>query len=183
MKQQTFSNLQTHWKFRYCHGGTLRKSSKGRGARPLSSKDPIHLVFKVNKSAVTKGLRSARSFSLLNILLKKYARKFFVRIEQFSIQSDHIHILIRGGKRSAVQSFLRVVAGQFSQCLTDTFTRRHEGEKVWKHRPFTRVVKGFRPYIVVRDYIQLNELEALGRPYSKTRLRGLSEEQLRELWA
>ncbi|WP_413585426.1 transposase [Bdellovibrio sp. HCB274] len=183
MKQQTFSNLQTHWKFRHCHGGTLRTSSKGRGARPLSSKDPIHLVFKVNMTAVSKGLRSPRNFSLLNILLKKYARKFFVKIEQFSIQSDHIHILVRGSRRSAIQSFLRVVAGQFAQCLTDTFTKRHEGERVWKHRPFTRVIRGFKPYKVVRDYIQLNEMEALGRMYSKTRLRGMSPEELRELWA
>ncbi|WP_413558788.1 transposase [Bdellovibrio sp. HCB209] len=182
MKQQTFSELETHWRFRYCHGGTLRKSRKGRGARPLSSKDPIHLVFKINKAAVSKGLRSPRTFSLLNVLLRKYSRKFFVSIEQCSIQVDHIHILIRGGRRSAIQSFLRVLAGQFAQCLTDTFTTKHEGEKVWKHRPFTRVIKGFKPYRIVRDYIQLNEKEALGMPYSKTRLRGMSVEQLRELW-
>ncbi len=183
MKQQSFSELNTHWKFRYCHGGTLRNSSKGRGARPLSTKDPIHLVFKINKSAVPKGLRNPRNFNLINALLKKYARKFFVRIEQHSIQKDHIHILVRAGRRSALQSFFRVVAGQFAQVLTDTFTKRHEGEKVWKHRPFTRVVRGFKAYKISRDYIQLNELEVSGRPYSKTRLRGLSEEQLRELWA
>ncbi len=182
MKQQTFSELNSHWKFRYCHGGTLRKSSKGRGARPLSTRDPIHLVFKINKTAIAKGLRSPRNFDLINALLKKYARRFFIKIEQLSIQRDHIHLLIRGGRRSALQSFFRVVAGQFAQCLTDTFTKRHEGEKIWKHRPFTRVVRGFKSYIIVRDYIQLNELEVLGRPYSKTRLRGLTEEQLRELW-
>ncbi|WP_413292556.1 transposase [Bdellovibrio sp. HCB185ZH] len=183
MKQQTFSQLNTHWRFRYCHGGTLRRSSKGRGARPLSSKDPIHLVFKINKAAVRSGLRSPRSFNLLRVLLKKYSRKFFVRVEQFSIQTDHIHLLVRGSRRSSMQSFLRVVAGQFAQCLTDTFHQKNEGEKVWKHRPFSRVIKGYKPYRIVRDYIQLNEAEAWGRPYSKTRLRGLSEEQLRELWA
>ncbi len=55
MKQQIFQDMHVHWKFRYCHGGVLRKSAKGRGARPLSSKDPIHLVFKVNKAAVKGG--------------------------------------------------------------------------------------------------------------------------------
>ncbi|WP_413293494.1 transposase [Bdellovibrio sp. HCB185ZH] len=182
MKQQTFSEINSPWNFRYCHGGTLRKSSKGRGARPLSTKDPVHLVFKINKTAVTAGLRSPRNFNLINALLKKYARRFFVKIEQLSIQRDHIHILIRGGRRSALLSFFRVVAGQFAQVLTDTFTKQHEGEKIWKYRPFTRVVRGFKSYKIVRDYIQLNEREILGRPYSKTQLRGLSEEQLRELW-
>ncbi len=180
-KQQTFPALKVHWKHRHCHGGVLRNSSKGRGARPLSSSDPMHIVFKVNKIAVKTGLRQPRNFSLLNILLKKYSRKFAVRIEQFSIQADHVHLLVRG-KRAQLQSFFRVLAGQFAQVLTDTFTRKHEGVKVWKYRPFSRVVKGYKSYRVVRDYIQLNEREALGRPYSKTRLRGLSLEQLQELW-
>lgn len=181
MRQRTF--FYTPSKNQLSYGGDLRKSSKGRGARPLSSRHPIHLVFKVNKKAVRGGLRSSRSFSLINLLLKKYAYKFYVKVEQFSIQHDHIHILIRGGRRAQLQSFLRVVAGQFSQRLTDTFNSRNEGPRIWKHRPFTRVVKGFRAYQIVRNYIQLNECEANGRPYSKTRLRGMTAEQLRELWA
>lgn len=183
MKQQTFSSLKTHWKYRLCHGGSLRKSSKGRGPRPLSSKDPIHLVFKVNKAAVRGGLRSSRNFNLVNLLLKRYALKFFVKVEQFSIQQDHIHLLIRGGRRSQIQSFLRVLAGQLAQRLTDTFFESNEGPKIWKHRPFTRIIKGYKPYLIVQNYIQLNKCEANGRPYSKTRLRGLSQEQLQELWS
>lgn len=182
MKQQTFLNMKTHWKHRYSHGGTLRRSAKGRGARPLSSKDPIHLVFKVNKEAVRYGLRSSKNFSLMTRLLKRYSSKFFVKVEQFSVQSDHVHLLIRGGKRSQIQSFLRVLAGQFAQGLTDTPNVKNDGPKVWKYRPFSRVIKGFRPYQIVRDYIQLNECEANSRPYSKARLRGLSREQLMELW-
>ncbi len=182
-KQQTFSPLRIPWQHRYCSGGTLRKSSRGRRARPLSSKDPIHLVFKINLSAVKKGLRHPRTFALMSALLKKYSRKFYVSVEQFSIQQDHVHLLVRGNRRSHLQSFFRVLAGQFAQTLTDTFSRKHDGVKIWKYRPFSRVIKGYRPYRIVRDYIQLNELEVLGRPYSKSRLRGLSQEQLRELWA
>jgi REP element-mobilizing transposase RayT len=181
-KQQTFSALTTHWQHRYCHGGALRKSSRGRGARPISTRDPLHLVFKVDKLAVKGGLRQPRTFALMNALLKKYSCRFHVKVEQFSIQTDHVHLLVRGQRRSCLQSFFRVLAGQFAQVLTDTFARKHEGVKVWKYRPFSRVVKGFKPYKIVRDYIQLNELEGLGRPYSKDRLRGLSTEQLRELW-
>ncbi len=181
-KQQIFSALTVHWQHRYCHGGTLRKSSRGRRARPLSSKDPLHIVFKVNKAAVKNGLRHPRSFALMNSLLKKYSRKFAVKVEQFSVQKDHVHLLIRGSRRSSVQNFFRVLAGQFAQALTDTFTRKHDGVKIWKYRPFSRVIKGYKPYRIVCDYIQLNELEILGRPYSKSRLRGLSQEQLQELW-
>ncbi len=182
MKQQAFSSIKIPAKHRLSHGGILRRSSKGRGARPLSHKDPIHLVFKVNKTAVKGGLRSSRNFSLMILLLKRYSVKFYVKVEQFSVQTDHVHMLVRGSRRSNLQSFLRVLAGQFAQILTDTLTRKHEGPRVWRYRPFSRVVKGYRAYRTIRNYIQLNEKEALGRPYSKTRLRGLSQEQLIELW-
>lgn len=76
---------------------------------------------------------------------------------------------------------MKQLAGQFAQTLTDTLHRKNEGPKVWKYRPFTRIIKGFKPYQVVRDYIQLNECEANGRRYLKTRLRGLSQEQFQEL--
>ncbi|WP_413295153.1 transposase [Bdellovibrio sp. HCB185ZH] len=182
MKQETFNLLKIPAKHRLCHGGILRRSSKGRGARTLSHRHPMHLVFKVNKAAVKSGLRSSRSFALMTRLLRRYAVKFYVKVEQFSVQTDHVHILVRGRRRSNLQSFMRVLAGQFAQCLTDTHSQKNDGPKVWKYRPFSRVIKGYKPYQIVRDYIQLNELEALGRPYSKTRLRGLSHEQLMELW-
>jgi REP element-mobilizing transposase RayT len=175
--------FKPHWQHRYSHGGTLRNSSKGRGSRPLSSKDPLHLVFKINKASVKGGLRSPQNFRLLHLLLKKYSFKFFVRVEQFSIENDHIHLLIRATRRTQFQSFFRVIAGQFSQRLTDTFHEKYQGPKIWKYRPFSRVVKGFKGYKIVRNYIRLNELEATGqRPYSKTRLRGMSAEELQELW-
>ncbi len=57
-------------------------------------------------------------------------------------------------------------------------------QKLWKFRPFTRVVRAFRDQIQVRNYIQLNEKEALGEiPYRKQRLRGLSAEEWERLWS
>jgi hypothetical protein len=54
---------------------------------------------------------------------------------------------------------------------------------LWKYRPFTRVVRGFRAYKIVRDYIQLNEKEATGEIcYSKQRLHGLLADELSRLW-
>jgi REP element-mobilizing transposase RayT len=181
VKQQEF--FKTHWQHRFCHGGSLRQSSRGRKARPLSSKDPHHIVFKVNKIAVKGGLRSAKNFSLLLNLMKKYGKKFFIKIEQVSIQNDHVHLLIRAPRRACFQSFFRVLAGQFSQCLTDTFREPYDGPRIWKYRPFSRVVKGYKAYQTVRNYLQLNEKEAQGRPYRKERLRGFDEPQLEELWA
>lgn len=184
MKQNTFENI--YWKHRYSSGGTLRKQRFDRKARPLSTRDPIHLVLKVDKARVPKGLRTPRRFQIIQQLLRKYSRKFAVRVEQVSIQRDHIHCLIRLGRRSLGQNFFRVWAGQIAQ----NFQKRGLLSAVtgtpgrfWKYRPFTRVIRGWRAFQIAKAYVQLNEKEAQGKiVYRKQRLRGLLEKDWENLW-
>lgn len=178
---------KTHWQFRYNHGGILRNKRRGRKARPLSTKVPIHLVFKTERKFLRRGLRSPLGFFLINHIIKTYARRFFIKVEQVSINHDHLHLLVRFSKRSLGQHFLRVVAGQIAQQfknngflvaknVTDT-------PKLWKYRPFTRVIQGWKPYLVVKNYIQLNIKEASGQiKYSPQRLRGLALSEWEVLW-
>jgi hypothetical protein len=50
-------------------------------------------------------------------------------------------------------------------------------------RPFSRVIKGWKAYRIVKDYIQLNIKEALGEiRYNKRRLKGLSTSEWDILW-
>jgi REP element-mobilizing transposase RayT len=126
------------------YGGTLRQTRAGRGARPLSRKHALHLVFKANRNALTRGFRHPKNFALVQELFQKYARHFFVKIEQTSIQGDHIHAKIRCSKRSLFHSFFKVVAGQIAQRVTATFQTGYKGPRIWKHRPFTRVVGSWR---------------------------------------
>jgi len=185
---------KNHWKHRYSHGGSLRNQRAGRKFRPLSSREPVHLVLKANKERVRSGFRTYRRFFLIQGILQKYSNRFFIKIEQVSVQADHIHLLIRTSRRSNYQSFFRVFAGQIAQRLeqeqlltvvTDTPQAPLKvAKKLWKHRPFTRVIRGWRAYRIVRDYIQLNEQEALGRiVYRKQRLKGLSSQEWEILWA
>jgi putative transposase len=134
-------------KFQYQHGGELRRKRAGRGKRPLSTKDSLHVVFKMNREAHRPGLRNYTSYALS----------------------------------------MRVVAGQIAQGLgrrmTDTPKPPQKRTKFWKYRPFSRVVKSWTAEKTVRNYIQLNEKEARGEiPYSKDRLKGLTPEQIQELW-
>lgn len=190
MKQLTFKTMS--WKHRHSHGGELRKLRAGRKMRALCTKDPIHLVLKANRETIRGGLRSYKRYFLIQKLVRIYSKKFFVKIEQVSIQGDHIHLLIRISKRSLCQSFLRVLSGQIAQQfinqdLTTTETKEmiatdtpkeRSTRRLWKYRPFTRVVKSWKAYRIVRDYISLNEAEALGIiAYSKMRLRGLVQAQ------
>ena len=174
--------------FKLSHGGELRKKKRGRGFRPLSTKDPLHLVLKVAQYRLrNKSLRAPRSFKLVLEIINKYAKHFAVKIEQISVQNDHIHLLIRTSSRKRYQHFFRVIAGQSAQrfemegLLKTTVT---DTPKLWKYRPFSRVVKGWKSYNVVRNYIQLNEKEVLGIiRYQKKRLSGLSTSDWQLLWA
>ena len=190
-----FSFDKTKHQHRYSYGGSLRQKRAGRGQRPLACKEALHIVFKINKSRLRcQGLRSSRSFSLIHQIVKRYSLNFFVKIEQVSVQGDHIHCLVRTNRRSHFHFFFRVVAGQIAQRFQKegllieptkavTGTPPVQGTGLWKFRPFSRVVRGWRAHKIVRDYIQLNEQEARGQiRYQKKRLRGLSSGEWEILW-
>ncbi len=136
------------------------------------------------------GLRGSKSQKIIKFLFQKYAKKFFVRIDQLTIQHDHIHVIVRSPRRFYFQSFFKVIAGQIAQVFqtkgllkpddellkpNQGMTDTPRGTGLWKYRPFTRVIRGWKVYGIVRGYMQLNELEALGHiPYRKLRLKGLS---------
>ena len=202
------SLFKTHWKHALTYGGILRKKKLGRSQRPLSSREPLHLVIKANKHTLRTGtLRSPYNRAIIERIIKKYAVRFSIKIEQYSIQGDHIHFLIRASRRFGYQYFFRVIAGQIAQqfqragvlkSMTGTAERPQNTTKpqsstehrncesstgLWMYRPWTRVVRGYRAYKIVRDYVQLNEAEVRGViRYNKQRLRGLSMAEWELLW-
>lgn len=186
------SFLKTHWKFAHSHGGTLRQKRLGRKYRPLSKKTPIHLVFKARRELLReKSFRGLRSHRLVHRLIKKYAARFYIRIDQCSIQTDHIHLLVRCSERFLYQAFFRVLAGQIAQRfqkegLLRFVLNRVTGtqQRLWKYRPFSRIVKSFTALRIVKNYIQLNEQEARGHiSYNPRRLAGLSMADWKILWS
>ena len=213
-KHKQISFFKTDWKHHHNHGGQLRQKRKGRKQRPLSCSDPLHVVFKINRELLRrKSLRDYKNFTLVKKILARYAKRFFIKVEQVSVQADHIHCLVRTSRRSHFHYFFRVTAGQIAQQfqnkdllelsrlrkVTDTpqlnnkpkiglvdqrqATKGEGSLKLWKYRPFSRVVKGWKAYKIVRNYVQLNEKEALGRiTYRKERLKGLSLAEWGLLW-
>ena len=144
--------------YRFSHGGLLRQKKRGRGERALSTKEPLHAVFKIERLRLRqKSLRAPQSFKLVLNIIEKFAKHFAVKIEQLSVQNDHIHLLIRTSRRKHYHHFFRVVAAYSRQIKT---------------------------YKIVRNYIQLNEKEARGEiKYQKKRLKGLSTSEWQILWA
>ena len=186
-------------KSKLIHGGEHRKKRCGRSTRPLSTKRAHHIVFKIHKeNLVNRSFRHPKNFKMVQRLLKRYSEMFLIKIEQISYQHDHIHILARSGRRSYFHHFFRVFAGQVAQTMkvTDTPENRDRSKssgvgegrvtmnRLWKGRPFTRIVVGWFGMRTIRNYIQLNEKEVTGIiVYRIERLRGLSMRDWKLLWS
>jgi REP element-mobilizing transposase RayT len=167
---------------RKAHGGSLA-TSRRRTRRPLLNRKPVHLVLRTDFATGSRSLTKNRP--LVVTILRKYARRFKVRIYNFAICSNHIHCLIKGKSRRLLQNFFRVVAGQIAQKLLHLhpFTRmedarleRQRAQKpahpknlrtFWSYLAFTRIVGWGKDYRNVTAYITQNTKEANGAPYKK----------------
>ena len=122
---------------------------------------------------------------LSNWILNRFAKKFGVRIYQKSINSNHIHLLVRITSRKLYRAFIKAVAGKIaSQIMGGSSFSEYFQEKIstpiansdwgdgsagagkalgfWQFRPFSRVVNWGNDYKGCLNYLKQNTLEAIG---------------------
>lgn len=90
------------------------------------------------KALNPRSLRTHQNFKLSLQIIQKYADRFFVKIEQISIQGDHIHCLVRTSKRSFFHHFFRVASGQIAKQFEKTDKLRFVADERSK-KAFTSV--------------------------------------------
>lgn len=131
------------------HGGSL-SIGKRKSQRPLSVKRPIHLVL---KSSLAVGSRSLlRHRPLVEKIINKSKKRFNIRVYEFAIVSNHIHLLIKGYSRKDLQNFFRTVAGHIAQeilrrcplncseAVEAGGAPRTKENKFWQSRIYSRIV-------------------------------------------
>lgn len=100
------------------HGGKLLLGRR-RKRRPLSVKNPIHLVLKSDFATGSRNLLRHRP--LIERIILKSAKRFRISVYEKAVVSNHIHLLVRGKKRDELQNFFRVVAGHIAQEILESF--------------------------------------------------------------
>lgn len=115
--------------------------------RPIASDKLIHMVLKSKE----KILRKNKDF--VEKTIRTQAEKAGVIIYDLSIQSDHAHHSLRVHSRRAYLKFIRATTGLLA---------RKFGRGIWKYRPYTRVSEWGKAHKALKEYIKINELEALG---------------------
>jgi REP element-mobilizing transposase RayT len=155
-RQQNFGGFK---KLSDSFGGSLLKNSHAKTKRPLDSKLPIHLVLRATRS----GMRLPKTLGRVNETVFKVAKKHGVRIYEFANVGNHLHVLIKIPRRPRWAAFIRELTGRLAQIVQGIAGQERGAEKFWKHRPFTRVVKGWqKAFRLAREYVGLNQLEADG---------------------
>jgi putative transposase len=157
----------TEFKSALSFGGSLLTKRRNRHARPVSSKDSMHIVSKSSKARGNFSFRHGSNRANVQFILEKHCLKYGVTLIRFSNNFNHLHLHLKFPSRALYVRFIRSVTGQIAMAVTGANKTRSVksifGRKgFWDHRPFSRVVKGFRGFKTANDYIRLNQLEAEG---------------------
>ncbi len=90
-------------------------------------------------------------------LLEDKAKQHGAKLYKYSVNSNHIHALIRFATRELQTAFLRDLTGTMAKRIKRAFKLK----QLWDARPFTRIVKS-RVFKAIEAYIEKNQKEADG---------------------
>ena len=142
-------------------GGTLLRKRKNRKQRPVSSKDPMHLVLRSSMAKGVMGFGPSKNVVRVREIVDQHCSRYGVKLIQFSNNFNHLHLMVKFPSRAVYLRFIRSITGALALAVTGASKLKALGAKFWDFRPFTRVIRSLRGYQVARDYVTLNQLEAL----------------------
>ena len=149
------------------HGGDISVGTR-KTARPVTLKRPMFFTF---KSSLAKDGRSFHRKENRRFILEKIqreARQSNVQLLEFSINTNHLHMLLKAMTRGGLKRFLRVVAGSIASFIMRSKKSSPTKEKFWDHLPHSIIINGLKHYENTINYIIRNVLESEGQiPYEE----------------
>ncbi len=166
-KQTDFFKKSTH---RY--GGALLKTRKGRAqGRPISTQNSMHFVL---RSSLAYGDWSFINHKMkIRSIVEKFAVQYGVRLNSFANVGNHIHVHLHFTNRFTYKPFIRAISAAIMMAVTGAsrwqplkeilkLKGRDTKTKFWDYRPYSRIVIGFKAFLTLKDYVQINKHEGLG---------------------
>ena len=126
-----------------------------------------HVVLRTRFSV----LRLKKNKPLISGLLFEGAEKFQVKIYNNSLNSNHIHLLLKAPSQKNLHDFLRFLAGQIAQRITGAVRGKKNRFSFWLKPVWRRIVYWGRDFLNLHQYIYQNQLETLGLIPYQPRLR------------
>ncbi len=175
LKQSSFLKLQPKF-----FGGALL-AGKRKSVRPLSSKDSIHFVLRSPWAAGRDSFLAKRNKKAIDSIIKKFAKKFGIKIYEQALNTNHIHLLLMITNRYLYRGFIKAVAGMIAShvmgqqsfklftksrrqsktgygCIgsgeSDKTQEDDESQGFWQFRPFSRLVYRGRDFKMCTGYLK-----------------------------
>jgi REP element-mobilizing transposase RayT len=120
---------------RFFGGRLLHGKRKGR--RPLSTKEPIHLVLRSSWAMGQNSFLRPQNKRPIESLIASLSRKYGVTLYQRAIASNHLHLLVRIECRKSYVAFIKVLSSKIAL-------------HVMKNQNFKIFKKSLRDHIVLR---------------------------------
>lgn len=155
-------------------GGSLLGKNNPKHHRPLETKFPIHLVLRATQG----GLNTQKNFKMINEQIDLWARRCGVTVYERANAGNHIHLAIRITKLLLWPKFIRGLTGSIARKIQAAGLLKNES--LWKHRPFTRIVRSWRQALqTLKKYVEMNRWEVEGNldPKHRGTIRNL-----RKIW-
>lgn len=145
-------------------GGSLLKNAHARSARPLSSKQALHVVLKsdIATNGIHGDLRLTTKKQKIIEIIKKNIKDYGIRIHKIAIAKNHIHLLISFKSRQKYFHWVRVITGLIARLMLKAEKGKPSTLKFWTYRPFTRVIQWGRDFRNTLAYVKKNFLQAVG---------------------
>ena len=100
------------------------------------TKYSVHLVLRARLPV----LRLRKNKAIVSQLLCETAEKFQVKIYNNSLNSNHIHLLVKAPTQKSLYDFLRVLTGQIAQRITGAVRGKKNELSFWLRPAWKRMV-------------------------------------------
>jgi REP element-mobilizing transposase RayT len=146
------------------YGGDLLKTRLGRSIpRPLSIERTMHFVMRSTQAKGNRSLRERSNLLKVEAILRSFAEKHGVRLFNFAVQTNHLHLYLQLSSVKGYFRFIRAITSAIAYAVARGV------KKFWDRRPFSRIVRDDKEDVVLNDYVELNKLEANGFSREKAR--------------
>lgn len=147
-------------------GGSLLKNSHAKGPRPISTKQTMHVVLRVSEKLSKFSFVRNKTSQLLYKVLERQSKLHGVKLYKVAQAHNHIHLILLPRSRRAYLTFIRSVCGLIPRYLLPNSKVEGRGEAsrvgFWAQRPWSRLISWGQDYLRVKEYLELNLLEAFG---------------------
>ena len=142
------------------HGGSVGLG-KRKTIRPVATKRAMHVVLRSSRARGDLSLLTLRNQKHLRKVLNQVQSKFAVKVSSMANVGNHLHLVTKAKTQDDFKNFLRTLTALLARFVTGARKGDPKG-KFWDGLAFTKVIEWGKHYQNLSNYIEINQLEAMG---------------------